>query len=180
MSHRIVITGAPASGKTLFFDRLKSDRSFSGFIFFDELARQLLEEKPEYRKNWPLLHRVIYTKQVERENTVSGKSFITDRGTVDAFAFHPETVTDVNTTIEAEYKRYTDIILLESSAHLGNQYYKKDTIRLETPEDALFIEEKLTSVWSEHPGFHIIKANHFIERKYSEFYDYINSIIRES
>ena len=74
MSHRIVITGAPASGKTLFFDRLKNDRSFSGFIFFDELARQLLEENPDYRNNWPLLHKIIYTQQVERENKIAERT----------------------------------------------------------------------------------------------------------
>ncbi|KAA3632139.1 MAG: hypothetical protein DWP97_11600 [Calditrichaeota bacterium] len=180
MLHRIVITGAPASGKTLFFERLKNDRDFSGFIFFEELARQLLEENPDYRNNWPLLHRVIYKKQVEREDKSAGQSFVSDRGTIDAFAFHPETVTDVNTTIDKEYSRYTDIILLESSARLGGAFYKKDKIRLESISDTIFIEEKLLSVWSDHPNFHIIKAQSSIEQKYSEFYQYIKSIISKS
>ena len=176
MLHRIVITGAPASGKTLFFDRLKKEREFSQFVFFDELARQLLEQNPDYRNNWKQFHFDIYSNQVERENKCSNRSFITDRGTIDAFAFHPETVKDVNTTLTNEYERYTAVILLESSAHLGLKYYKKDKIRQESIKEALSIEQKLLNVWSKHENFKRIGANNSIEDKYLEFYNLIKSI----
>ena len=67
MPHRIVITGAPASGKTLFFERLKNNLMFSEFVFFEELARQLLLENNDYRNNWDLFHIEIYKRQVARE-----------------------------------------------------------------------------------------------------------------
>ena len=179
MIHHIVLTGAPASGKTIFFERLKKEELTKQFIYFDELARQLLESNPDYRKNWKQLHIDIYSQQVARENNHLGSPFITDRGTIDAFAFHPETVKDVGTTIEDEYERYTSVILLESSANLGEEFYKKDTIRIETIDDTLFIENKLKAVWANHPGYNVINAFPSIEQKYSEFIRLLSGIIAD-
>ena len=100
MSTRIVITGAPGSGKTKFIDRLRDDAAFGDFVFFEDLARHLLTQKPEFRTRWAEFHREIYRSQIGREESVAGRPFITDRGTVDAFAFHPETLTEVGTTLE--------------------------------------------------------------------------------
>ncbi|HDL02042.1 MAG TPA: hypothetical protein ENH23_07400 [candidate division Zixibacteria bacterium] len=169
MIHRIVITGAPASGKTLFFERAKNELFLSDFIFFDELARQLLIENQNYRTNWDKFHIDIYNRQIEREKQNKSKSFITDRGTVDTFAFHPQTAKQVNSTIEREYNRYTTVILLESSANLGDKFYKTDLIRNETAAEALKIEKKLQLSWSSHPKYYCIKADSSIEKKYSEF-----------
>ena len=177
MQHKIVITGAPASGKTLFFERLKNETLFSDFIFFDELARQLLIENDDYRNNWDIFHIEIYNRQIAREKQAKDSSFITDRGTVDTFAFHPFTAKNVNSTIEDEYKRYTSVILLESSANLGDSYYKTDTVRFETIEETLEIEQKIVTSWSAHPDFQLIKATESIEDKFSEFKRIILGII---
>ncbi|NOY89330.1 MAG: AAA family ATPase, partial [FCB group bacterium] len=158
MPFRIVITGAPAAAKTKFIERLKSHSSFSDFIFFNELARQLLEEHPEYRNFPRLWHQEIYQKQVAREQAAREKSFITDRGTVDAFAFHPHTLEDVKTTLEKEYRRYDAVIQLGTTASLGEAYYIGDEIRKEGITDALIIEEKLKQVWRKHPHYYFIKA----------------------
>ncbi len=178
MLHRIVITGAPASGKTLFFERVKTELFLSEFIFFDELARQLLEETPSYRSNWNQFHLDIYNRQVEREDNNS-KSFITDRGTVDTFAFHPDTAAQVNSSIEKEYKRYTAVILLESSANLGDKFYKTDKIRNESIAEAKEIEYNLKTAWSSHHHFYFIKARNSIEEKFIEFKESLMSIISE-
>ncbi len=180
MLHQIVITGAPASGKTLFFERVKTNLFFSDFIFFDELARQLLEETPSYRSNWNQFHIDIYNQQVTRENNIVAKSFITDRGTVDTFAFHPDTAVQVNSSIENEYKRYSAVILLESSANLGDKFYKTDKIRNESIAEAKEIEHKLKTAWSSHPHFYFIKAHHSIEKKFIEFKESLMSIISEN
>ena len=180
MSDRIVITGTPASGKTLFFERLKLEPLTKNFIFFEELARQLIRQNSNYRENWRQFHIDIYRKQIEREKTAAGCPFITDRGTIDTFAFHPETADDVNTTIETEYNRYDAVILLESSAHLGERFYKKDEVREESIETALEIERKLMNVWSHHPGFQLIKARKSFMGKYAEFLDCIKCIISKN
>jgi len=166
---RLVITGAPASGKTVFWERLKNVPEFSGFVFFEELARRLLIETPSYRSRWAEFHREIYRRQVAREDAVIGRSFVTDRGTVDAFAFHPETVRDVSTTLETEYQRYTAVIQLGSSAALGREYYPIDEVRNETIEQALAIEAAIRRVWEPHPAYRYVSAESAFEEKYRRF-----------
>ena len=178
MPHRIVITGAPASGKSKFVQRLKTNFHFADFVFFDELARQLLEEDPTYRSRWAKWHQDIYYRQVAREDAVAGKSFITDRGTADAFAFHPETAAVCGTTIENEYKRYNAVILLKSSAALGEKYYRQDEIRTESAAEVLAIEKATIEVWKGHGHFHIIKAETDPELKYTRLVETLLHLIR--
>ncbi len=176
---RIVLTGAPASGKTVFFERLKTHPDFAGFLFFEELARQLLEEYPEYRHNRNDFHREIYRRQIARERQAGNRPFITDRGTADAFAFHPETAVMVGTTIAAEYKRYTAVVQLGSAASLGEKWYQKDNIRTESITEALAIENAIAGIWQEHPGYHFIANEVDFEMKYEKFLTLILTLIRE-
>ncbi len=165
MTPGIVLTGAPGSGKTFVFEQLKNDPDMVGFVFLEELARKLLIENPAYRQNWPAFHLEIYRRQLAQEQAAADRPFITDRGTVDAFAFHPETVHDVHTTIEREYARYTAVLQLGTSAALGDEYYVRDDIRNESIPDALAIEEAITGVWKNHPGYNFLEANPDFDRK---------------
>ncbi|MDZ4722592.1 MAG: AAA family ATPase [candidate division Zixibacteria bacterium] len=176
---KIVITGAPGSGKTEFIERLKLLPEFEDVVFFDELARRLLIKKPEYRANLKEFHKRIYAEQVRREDAVSGRPFISDRGTIDAFAFHPETLAFVGTTLQREYRRYTGVIHLGSAASLGERYYIKDAVRLESISDALEIEQAIRSAWQGnnsggnatggHPRYQFVGAKLDFEEKYKEF-----------
>jgi predicted ATPase len=166
MIARIAITGAPASGKTKCLERLKADRVFVDFVFFDELARQLLQHDPGLRMKPTTFHREIYRQQTAREDAITGRPFITDRGTVDAFAFHPETLGDVGTTLEQEYARYTGVILLGSAARLGEAQYKVDDVRTESITDALIIEDALVRVWRQHPKYHFVEATSDWDEKF--------------
>jgi predicted ATPase len=163
---RIVITGAPASGKTDFMLWLRTREGFSDFVFFDELARILLTERPEYRHHWHEFHREIYNRQRQREDDVDGRPFVTDRGTVDAFAFHPETMQDVGTTLEHEYSRYSQVIQLGTAAALGEEIYKTDDIRRESCTEALHIERALIRVWDRHPRYHFIPPHRLLTKKF--------------
>jgi predicted ATPase len=160
------MTGAPASGKSECWQRLQNEPQFDGFLFFEELARALLREDPAYRTDKDRWHTEIYRRQVAREAEASGKPFVTDRGTVDAFAFHPETVSLVHTSIEKEYERYDRVIQLGSAARLGETFYRTDTERVETIEEALVIEEAIRNIWRAHPGYHFIAASEDYELKY--------------
>lgn len=166
MIPRIVITGAPASGKTNFIRCLQNRESYSKYLFFDELARSLLAENPIYRHHWHDFHREIYARQLERESQANGRPFITDRGTIDAFAFHPETMDAVNTTLEQEYKRYSLVIQLGTAAALGEDIYRTDDIRRESGTEAMHIERALIRVWDGHPKYHFVAPQINIEKKF--------------
>lgn len=170
---RIVITGAPASGKTKCFERLQDDERFCRFLFFEELARLLLEEDPSYRDRWAEFHREIYRRQVIREEVAGDQPFISDRGTVDAFAFHPQTLNEVRTTVEREFARYTAVFQLGSAARLGPEYYHSDDVRNESIEEALRIEQAIADVWRDHPGYHFIDATVDFEEKYARAHELI-------
>ena len=177
MVNHIVITGAPGSGKTEFLKRLSREPKFKQFTFFEEMARKLLDETPDYRERWGEFHKQIYKRQIKRENDLKGKPFVTDRGTVDAFAFHPETAEHVGTTIENEYLRYDSVIHLGSAASLGDNHYRQDKIRFESIEEALNIEFQIKNVWEKHPGYHFIEAFDNLENKYGKFLDYLKKIV---
>lgn len=175
MATRIVITGAPASGKSEFVERLKSQPAFSGFLFFDELARQLLIENPMIRQNWLGFHLEIYKRQSEREAEAAGQSFVTDRGTLDAFAFHFEAMQVVGTTIAREYARYDLVAHLGSAAALGEEFYRNDTIRTESKDEAMSIERAITRVWSGHPGYRFVPAQVDYTAKFADFLDILKT-----
>lgn len=166
MRHKIVITGGPASGKTESLALLKLEPELTEFIFFEELARKLLDQNPEYRSNWPELHTQIYHQTIKRESAAADRHFISDRGTIDAFAFHPDTMNNVKTTIAKEYKRYSAVIQLGSTASLKNGEYETDDIRKETPEEAILIELELRAAWSHHPNYSFLPAQHEFATKY--------------
>ena len=180
MITRIVITGAPASGKTEALRRLKLDPRLEGYTFFEELARQILLENPSIRHNKSEFHKQIYLRQVAREDALGDQPFITDRGTVDAFAFHPESLIEVGTTLEKEYSRYTAVIHLQSTANLGEAYYRTDDVRDESIPEALAIERAIAGAWQDHPGYHIIPAYKELEQKYKEFEATVFDLMRIS
>ena len=169
MIPRIVITGGPGSGKSKFVERLKRESILAEFTFFDELARQLLEQDPTYRDDRNRFHLEIYNRQVAREDAIGDKPFITDRGTVDAFAFHPEIFERLGTSLAEQFGRYTSVVQLQSTASLGPEYYTTDPIRTEPIADALIIQDAISRAWSEHPDYNFIAASPDIEEKYGDF-----------
>lgn len=175
---RIVITGAPASGKSRFLERLADEPVCYGYILLEEAARLLLSTQPHLREDWAEFHRRVFGLQTAREGAVKGKPMITDRGTVDAFAFHPETLNDVGTTLEREYARYSTVIQLGSAAALADRPWQTDDIRSENRDEALRIEQAITNVWQGHPDFHFIAASTDIDEKYRQFLAVLRQCIR--
>ncbi len=169
MADRIVITGAPGSGKTEFLHRLATLERARGFLFFEELARQILSEDPSFRQRRREFHLRIYSEQIAREAAAGEHSFVSDRGTVDAFAFHPETLQQAGSTLAREYARYSGVIQLGSAASLGERYYQRDSIRSESATDALEIERALRDAWSGHPAYHFVAANCEYDLKFASF-----------
>jgi predicted ATPase len=175
-SVRIVITGAPASGKTSFCERLARDKRFEGFIFFSELARQLLIENPDYRRDTTAFHHEIYRRQSLREKQAGEKPFISDRGTADAFAFCPDALRIVGSSLEREHRRYSAVIQLGTAARLGESFFQRDEIRNESIDQALQIEENIAAVWRNHAGYHFVQAVEDLNAKFAVFYGLITEL----
>lgn len=176
---RIVITGGPASGKTVFFERLKKLEKFENFTFLEEQARQILEAFPHLRENPAELHRRIYFAQVAREKELTGRSFIADRGTVDARAYVPELFELVGTTLEKEYRRYDAVVQLQTSAVLGEDYFVPDGVRRESADRALELEKKLMKYWGGHPDYYYLKAEKEMDLKFDKFHKLLYDIIED-
>ena len=176
---RIVITGAPASGKTEFIERLKPMPEFGQFTFFEELARKLLGENSGGRDNPEEFHRRIYNAQTKRESELGEKPFITDRGTLDAFAFHPESIELIGTTFEREYRRYSAVLHLGTTATLGKKFYSQDEIRTDSIKEALEIEKGLIKIWGGHNLYKYVDAEIEIEQKFSRFITLLKRMISQ-
>jgi len=179
MGVKIVITGGPASGKTEFFERLKTLPELSGFAFLEEQARHFLAAKPQLCQDKRELHRRIYLAQREQEDKLSDKDIITDRGTADALAYQPDVMAIIGTTLETEYKRYDAVIHLGSAAALGEKYFAGDDIRKETIDQAMEIENALKKVWGNHPGYYFVQVETNMNRKFDNFIRIIKHIINK-
>jgi len=178
VSHRLVVTGAPGSGKTEFLQRLKNEPAFSQFVFFKEIARMLLIQNPDYRSNWAEFHREIYHRQIQQEEKVGLCPFVTDRGTIDAFAFHREAIEEHGIDLKMEYRRYTGVVQLGSPAALGATYHMPDEMHTETAHEALKNETHLRRLWQLHPNYHFITATTDPEKKYRHFLETMMMLIR--
>lgn len=176
--HRIVITGGPGSGKTECLERLRGEPALKEFAFLEEAARALLHKRPDYREHWDDFHLAVYRYQVSQEDELGDRSFVSDRGTADAFAFHPTTIQLIGTCIEAEYDRYDAVIQLGTSARLEGPHYHIDRIRTEPQREAIVIEEELKKVWDRHHRYRFVPAHEDFEEKFRAVSDMIGDLLR--
>jgi predicted ATPase len=173
---RILVTGAPGSAKTKFIEKIKLDKEFSHFVFLDELARIILQENSDLRDHPAELHCEIYRRQVAREDELTGRAFITDRGTIDGFAFHRASMELIGTSLKKEYERYTSVIHLGTAAGLGEEFYETDDIRQESPARTMAVETALAELWGAHPDYNYLEPHTEIEKKYEKFVQLVRKL----
>jgi len=175
---RLVITGAPASGKTVFFERLKTQPEFRDFAFLDEVARSVLAENPAIRGHWLEFHREIYRRQLAQLERAATAPLISDRGTADTLAFCPHHLEELHTSLQIERDRYTGAVQLGSAANLGDRYYRTDDVRTETVDQVLAIERAITAAWSPHPNYYFVPADPDPDRKYHRLLEHLLRLAR--
>lgn len=168
---RIVLTGAPGSGKTTLTAAIAA-RFPDRVALVPEAATQFYTR---LGKRWDQLdlvnrreaQRGIYRLQVEQEARIElenpGKALLLDRGTIDGSAYWPDGPEaywrDLGASRDDELARYHRVIVLQTSAHLG--LYDGDAsnhTRFEDAAGAIENELLLTSLWSAHPDLVIIPA----------------------
>jgi predicted ATPase len=171
---RIVLTGAPGSGKTTLVRQLAAEQP--GIVAVAEAATHVYSE---LGKRWDQLddagrrevQRAIYRHQVESEAAATGEVVLLDRGTVDGAAYWPDGADaywqDLETTHAAELVRYDAVILLESAAAVGAyDGPASNEVRFEDAEAALTNGRLLAMLWADHPRrCHIAATAEFTEKR---------------
>lgn len=161
---RIVITGAPGSGKTVITRAILASHP-GQFALVPEAATQVYTQ---LGTRWDKLdlegrrdaQRQMYRLQTSQEVRIAsenpGKHLLLDRSTIDGAAYWPDGPEkfwqDVGTTHAAELSRYDAIILLDTAATLG--LYDGDEsnfCRFEDAEAAIAAGNLLRQLYSGHP-----------------------------
>lgn len=186
---RIVVTGGPGGGKTTALDLFQ--REFKSQVSVVPEAATLLFENGVRPETDPsrikLLQQGIYKVQNTLEETFSiiypERLLVCDRGTLDGLAYWPESEADffktLNTTLEAEIKRYDAIIFFQSSAATGEDIKSNNPYRSESAVRATELDERLREVWSRHPHFHYVPNNSSFMKKIDQGLKTINSVLQD-
>lgn len=165
---RIVITGGPGAGKTALLEIARKSMA-ERVVIIPEAATiifrggfwrndNISSRKAVQRAIFHVQHEL--ERMVEEENKYS--ACLCDRGTIDGLAYWPvsenELWADVHSSREYELRRYHAVIHLRTpSGSLG--YNNENPVRIESPEEALAIDQKIEEAWADHPRRFIIESN---------------------
>lgn len=168
MSHNvIVITGGPSGGKTTLIEAIK--RELGPEVSTVPEAASILYRGGFPRGKTPAgqirAQKAIYHVQKQLEglahDTPTTSTLVCDRGSLDGLAYWPDKVSDfffeLDTTINKEVSRYHWVLHLDTAQ--PNSYDVTNPLRTESFEEAWQLNEKIKSVWSQHPQVLVVSAN---------------------
>lgn len=162
----VVLTGAPCSGKSTTIEHLKHARP--NIQTQPELASLLIHScgfTPKREDCVGLFEKTLYSWQIATEDfskTIARldrrDALIFDRGCLDPAAFLPGGADQffrlVRTNESRVYNRYDRVIQLAPvSEALYADKCRNNPARVHSFEEALESDQKLTAVWSNHPGY---------------------------
>jgi predicted ATPase len=163
MTRRIVITGGPGAGKTAVLEVLR--KSTPRHVAFVQEAASILYGGGFPRSSDVVVRsaaqRAIFHVQRELEAIASGTVIVCDRGTLDGLAYWPGEEDDffreLSIDRREELARYEAILHLRTPGN-GNGYGHQNPLRIETPEEARAIDEKIAHAWRDHPRRWFLEA----------------------
>jgi CYTH domain-containing protein/predicted ATPase len=184
---RIVLTGAPCSGKSSALRRLKAEDPTLHCV--PETATIVLgqiEITPAIGTK--IFQHTIRRVQVSFEDAAvqqaikNGKrAVILDRGTLDSAAFMGglgEYERQLRTLRDLEFQRYDAVIALQLPAReVFEAERANNPVRQESYDDAVRAEKALNDVWDEHAGFIYIADRPTWEAKYEAVKDAIGHVL---
>lgn len=170
----VVLTGGPGAGKTAVLELVQREYcphvvvlpEAAGVAFRGGFPRK---KTLAARKS---AQRAIYHLQseLERMTVEEGRAAVAlcDRGTLDALAYWPgapeEFLTELRTSLDAELARYATVIHLRTPPPGGGYDYRNPD-RVETPQEAAAIDERILEAWAAHPRrFFVPSTVDFIEK----------------
>lgn len=166
---RIVLTGGPGGGKTTAADLFRREIGdeivvvpeaatllySGGFPRLGEKAVREATQKAIYhvQRNLEDAHAAHYPERV----------LLCDRGAIDGAVYWPKETLgffkSLNTNLDAELKRYDAVIFFETAAVGGISIEGGNPVRIESIKEALALDKKLKSLWSQHPNFIFVPHN---------------------
>lgn len=164
---RIVLTGAPCSGKSTALTLLKN--MHPDLFCVPEAATILIGQVgilpvPSERSFQYALRRTQISFEdaaVRQAASIGKKAVILDRGTIDGAGFVGAQAFEslFRTTLKAEYDRYDAVIMLSLPDRETYDLFRTgNSARRETYETSKKVEGNLFNVWCHHPRFRLITA----------------------
>ncbi len=182
---KIVITGGPCAGKTSAVERVREVFSAKGYrvLVIAETATQLISGGVA---PWTCATSLDYQKCQVRMQLAKERVFeqaakampgekiliICDRGALDTKCYiSPEEYTHVLDSLGEEegilLAGYDAVFHLVTAADGASEHYSlsNNRTRVETPEEAIELDRRLTSCWSSHPHYRVIDNSTDFEGK---------------
>lgn len=197
----IVLTGGPCSGKSTSLAYLTEKLSDHGFMVFviPETATLITNSGIDRRKmnkskqvvmyeeailDMQLAFEETYQQTVTRIFPEWKKVILLDRGIMDIKAFIPdddfEVMVKKKKLTEVKLRdRYNGVIHLVTAAEGALPFYTgaNNHARIETPEEALIIDQKIRESWLGHPHFKIIDNSTDFEGKINRAFSAISHFL---
>lgn len=162
---RVVLTGGPGAGKTAVLELIRQSvcehvvvlPESAGIVFGGGFPRT---ESAAVRR---AAQRAIFFVQRELESAAESTNpaiVLCDRGTVDGAAYWPGPDTlwsSVGVTRVDALARYDAVIHLRTPS-VAHGYGRANPLRLETPEEAARVDERIALEWDGHPRVFIVQA----------------------
>ena len=189
---KIVITGGPCAGKTTAMGWIKE--AFAGrdytVLFVPETATELITggvapwtcgTNAEYQQCQVELQLTKERLFEQAARTMPARKIliVCDRAGMDNWAYMDEqegqqVLRHLNTTKEAILSRYDAVFHLDTAARgIQNAYtLANNGARIETPAQAVALDDRTRAAWSQHPHHRIIHSG-------EDFVEKMQSLIRE-
>lgn len=165
---RIVLTGAPCSGKSTALRQLRAEHPELHCV--GETATILMDQVAVTPPDGPVFQRTLLAVQHAFEDAAAAtakasarRAVVCDRGTLDVAAFMggvPTYEAALGRAHRDDYARYNTVVLLRlPSRDIYDANKANNPVRRETYDQALAVEAALVAVWSAHPGYCEIQAD---------------------
>lgn len=182
--YRVVITGAPCSGKTKIIDMLYEyyKKRLDDVFVCPEAASQLITEGSS-RNNVILFQKNVFKRQCDNEKYINKQLkkcqgdialVLYDRGLVDCYSYVDdihEFADEVNCSVLKSYCNYDMAIMLEIC---DKQYFENNGERIENYQKCLQLQDRIKDVYVGHPHLRYIKNQNIIADKFELVKDEID------